>query len=47
MFFNDYANVKEHCVFIILQTLWECYFWTFSEHSETSSEIKKSQMNIQ
>ncbi len=29
--------LREH--FIILQTLWECYFWMFSEHSETTSNI--------
>jgi len=32
-------NVKEAFYFIILQTLWDCYFWMFSECSETSSNI--------
>ncbi len=36
--------VENHCFkgtfhFIILQTLCECYFWMFSERSETNSNI--------
>ncbi len=39
LFFLGYVN-KEIFHFIIFQTIWECCFWMFSEHSETSN-IKK------
>ncbi len=40
-FFLGYVNVKEIFHFIIFQTIWECCFWMFSEHSEISN-IKKN-----
>ncbi len=37
LFFLGYVNVKEIFHFIIFQTIWECCFWMFSEHSEISN----------
>lgn len=37
--FLGYANVKRTFQFIILQSLWEHYFWMFSEHFKTSNNI--------
>ncbi len=31
---------RKNVSFVILQTLWKCYFWKFSEHSEKSATFK-------
>ncbi len=41
IFCIGYANSKETFHLIVLQTLWECYFWMFCKHSKISCNIKK------